>query len=153
MYRPSFHFDRTSEEKSDIFKSWAREDRPFFAAGACHILAALFVQLHQHEGYSMVYVKPSKGFPGTHVYATNGVWAFDHNGWSKEADLKELTQNAYSKKYPGWQCTFIPIENSTYALEDFCKENNHRLPWQYAYLPWERAYKYIASFPSTPPSE
>jgi hypothetical protein len=153
MYRPSSDFDRTPEEKRDMFKSWARDDRPFFAAGACHILAALFVQLHQHENYYMVFVKPAEGYPGTHVYATDGTWAFDHNGWHKEATLKELMQKAYSEKYPGWQCEFIPIESSTNAFENFCKENNHRLPWQYAYLPWERAYKYIAQFPGKPPHE
>jgi hypothetical protein len=153
MYRPSFDFDRTPEEKRDIFKFWEREDRPFFAAGACHILAALFVQLHQHENYYMVFVKPAAGFPGTHVYATNGTWAFDHNGWTKEKDLIRLTKEAYASKYPGWSCQLITIENSTTALEDFCKANDHRLPWQYAHLPWERAYTYISSFPSVPPSE
>lgn len=38
MYQPSFDFDRTPEEKRDMFKFWARDDRPFFAAGACHIM-------------------------------------------------------------------------------------------------------------------
>lgn len=150
MYRPSFDFDRTPEEKRDIFKFWEREDRPFFAAGACHILAALFVQLHQHENYHMTFVKPDNGFPGTHVYASNGIWAFDHNGWTKEKDLIHLTRKAYAAKYPGWKCQLTVIEDS---LEDFCKANNHRLPWRYAYLPWERAYRYIAQFPSLPPSK
>jgi hypothetical protein len=153
MYRPSFDFDRSAEEKRDMFKSWEREDRPFFAAGACHILAALFVQLHQHENYHMVFIKPSGGLPGAHVYASNGTWAFDHNGWNKEQELVSLTKKAYGEKYPGWECELVIIENSLTALEDFCKENNHRLPWQYAYLPWERAYKYISQFPGTPPSE
>lgn len=45
MYKPSYLFDRTDEEKIDQFKSWARDDQAFFASGACHILAELFVQL------------------------------------------------------------------------------------------------------------
>jgi hypothetical protein len=48
-------FDRTDEEKRNIFKSWARDDQSFFASGACHILAELFVQLHRHENFKMVH--------------------------------------------------------------------------------------------------
>ena len=69
MYKPSYLFDRTPEEKRDMFKSWARSDQAFFASGACHILADLFVQLHQHEGYKMVHIKPAESFTGNHVYA------------------------------------------------------------------------------------
>jgi hypothetical protein len=150
MYKPSLLFDRTPEEKRDMFKSWARSDQAFFAAGACHILANLFVQLHRDEGYEMVYIKPGEGYTGNHVYASNGEWAFDHNGWTKEKELLALTEQAYTQKYPGWHYQKITLEPSITALEDFCKANNHRLPWQFAYLPWERAYKYIVSFSDQP---
>lgn len=153
MYKPSLYFDRTDEEKRDTFASWARSDQAFFAAGACHILADVFVQLHQHEGYKMVYTKPGAGFPGNHVYASNGTWAFDHNGWTKEDELLATTKQAYQAKYPGWRYQRIVIEPSVTALEDFCKANNHRLPWQFAHLPWERAHKYIATFEDVPPHE
>ncbi|HSX35817.1 MAG TPA: hypothetical protein VLH84_02675 [Patescibacteria group bacterium] len=152
MYKPSLLFDRTPEERQDVFKSWARDDQAFFAAGACHILADLFVQLHMHEGFKMIYVKPKQGFAGNHVYATNGVWAFDHNGWTKESELLKVTRQAYTERYPGWSCTKHVIEPAIDALENFCKANNCRLPWQFAYLPWERAYKYIKQFPDSPPA-
>ena len=151
MYKPSYLFDRTTEEKRDIFKSWARSDQAFFASGACHILAEAFVQLHQHENFTMVHIKPTQGFKGNHVYASNGEWAFDHNGWTKEAELLEVTKTAFKDRYPGWAYERIVIEPTTSSLEDFCKKNNHRLPWQYAYLPWERAYNYIATFDNRPP--
>lgn len=150
MYKPSYLFDRTDEEKRDMFKSWARSDQAFFAAGACHILAEVFVQLHQHENFKMIHIKPNQGFTGNHVYASDGEWAFDHNGWTKEKLLLETTERAYKEKYPGWGYTRISIEPTMTSLEDFCKNNYHRLPWQYAYLPWERAYKYIATFPVSP---
>ena len=147
MYKPSLHFDRTPEQKRDMFISWARDDQSFFAAGACHILADLFVQLHQHEGFKMVYIKPADGLPGNHVYASNGEWAFDHNGWTKEADLLKATEEAYQQRYPGWGYTKHTVD----SLEDFCKTHNHRLPWQFAHLPWERAYTYIQQFGESPP--
>jgi hypothetical protein len=152
MYKPSYLFDRTPEERQDMFKSWVRSDQAFFASGACHILADLFVQLHQHEGYKMVHIKPAEGFTGNHVYASNGEWAFDHNGWTKEKELLEVTSKAYKDRYPNWNYERIVIESSMTSLEDFCKANNHRLPWQYAHLPWERAHEYITQFTATPPA-
>jgi hypothetical protein len=153
MYKPCFTFDRTPEEKRDMFKSWERDDTAFFAAGACHILADLFVQLHRHEGYKMVYTKPTEKFPGNHVYASNGDWAFDHNGWTKEKELLTLTEQAYAQKYPGWTYERLVIGNSLTALEEFSRANFHRLPWQFAHVPWERAYSYIRQFPDAPPLE
>ena len=135
-----------------MFKSWARNDQAFFAAGACHILADLFVQLHADEDFRMIYLKPHKDFPGSHVYASNGVWAFDHNGWTKESELLKSTQKAYVQKYPGWGYTKHTIEPAIDALENFCKANYHRLPWQFAHLPWDRAYKYIKQFEQSPPN-
>ncbi len=153
MYKPSLLFDRTPEQKRDMFKSWEREDQDFFAAGACHILADLFLQLHAEEGFQFVYLKPSNGLPGNHVYAANDTWAFDHNGWTEETELLKTTEKMYKEKYPGWAYSRIIIEPSVDALENFCKQNNHRLPWQFAHLPWERARAYIRQFPSSPPSQ
>jgi hypothetical protein len=42
MYQPGIVFKRTPEERADIFLAWKRDDKAFFAAGACHILAFLF---------------------------------------------------------------------------------------------------------------
>jgi hypothetical protein len=150
MYKPSLLFDRTSEERKDPFLSWKRKDQAFFAAGACHILADLFIQLHPNENFKMIYIKPHEGFTGNHVYASNGKWAFDHNGWTEEKVLLAATQKACGEKYPGWRYERHVIESATDSLEKFCKANHHRLPWQYAHLPWERAYNYIKRFPDLP---
>lgn len=147
-YQPSLTFERTAEEYADMFKSWLRGDQAFFAAGACHILAFTFFSLHPNEGYEIIYIKPKAKYPGTHVYITNGTWAFDHNGWTKEKELLEVTNRAYKAKYPGWAFKRILV---TEDLETFCKANNHRPPAYFAYLPWERAYKYIQRFNSEPP--
>ena len=152
MYKSSLLFDRTPDERRDMFKSWARSDQAFFASGACHTLAEVFVQLPAHEGYKMIYIKPAEGFTGNHVYASDGKWAFDHNGWTKEKELLAVTNAAYREKSPGWKYKRVVIEGSASALEDFCKAYNHRLPWQFAHMPWERAYQYIAQFSADPPS-
>ena len=151
-YKPSYLFDRTPEERRDIFLSWRRDDQAFFANGACHILANLFSQIHEHEGYNMVHIKPNEGHKGNHVFASNGEWAFDHNGWTRESELLYAVEQGFSSKYPDWSYEKIIIDNSKTSLEEFCKVNNHLLPWQYANLPWERAYKFIEKFSATPPN-
>jgi hypothetical protein len=149
MYKPGLLFERTPEERKDPFLSWQREDQPFFAAGACHILAEMFRQLHYGEDFQVIFIKPRIENQGTHVYVSNGTWAFDHNGWTLEKELLETTISAYSKRYPKWAFERIVVKED---LETFCRNNNHRLPWQFAYLPWERAYNFIKQFPTTPPS-
>jgi hypothetical protein len=102
MYRPGLLFERSVEEKSDPFKSWKRDDQAFFAAGACHILADLFVRLHQDDDFKMVFIKPAAKFPCNHAYACDGEWAFDHNGWTRENELIEATEAAHKGRYSDW---------------------------------------------------
>lgn len=101
----------------------------------------------------MVHIKPHLGFVGNHVYASNGEWAFDHNGWTRETELVGTVEKAYRGRYPEWDYEKIIFEQTMNSLDDFCRANNHRLPWQYAYLPWERADKYIKQFPDAPPED
>jgi len=79
MYKPSYLFDRTQEERKDPFLFWQREDQSFFAAGACHILADMFRQLHYGEDFEVIFMKAKDGYPGMHVYISYGEWMFDHN--------------------------------------------------------------------------
>jgi hypothetical protein len=150
MYRSGLNFERTQLELDDMFVSWARSDQAFFAAGACHILAFLFKQLHQDEGYEIRHIRPVGGLPGNHVYVTDGFWAFDHNGWTPEEVLLAVNASAYRLKYPGWDYDLVDVAD---GLEDFCAATYHRPPAYFAYLPWERTYKFIKQFPSVPPSE
>ena len=149
MYKPSYLFDRTAEERRDPFLFWKRDDQPFFAAGACHILADMFRQLHQGEDFQVVFMKGKGGHKGAHVYIRYGEWMFDHNGWTLEKEMIEVVSAGFTAHYPGWEFEQIVV---TEDLETFCQNNNHRLPWQFAYLPWERAYNYIKQFPDRPPS-
>ena len=101
----------------------------------------------------MVFIEPTAGFPGNHVYASNGKWAFDYNGWTREDELIAATEAAYKERYSGWSYKKHIIEQSMTSLEEFCKTFNDELPWQFAHLPWERAYDYIAKFDSRPSAE
>lgn len=148
MYQSGHIYARTKEEKSDIFKAWDRPDKAFFAAGACHILAHLFYWMHREEGFKVILIKPSEGFPGTHMFATNGTWAFDFNGWTLEKELLDTYVKAYSDYHKGWDYTKVVLEKGL-----FTDMEGHLPPQFFPYSPWERAYKYIQQFPSQPPNE
>jgi len=101
----------------------------------------------------MVCIKPNEAFGGHHVYASDGDWEFDHNGWTKESELLWVTEAACTQKYAGWGYAKHVIGPAVDSLETFCKANAHRLPWQFAHLTWDHAYKYIQQFSPIPPKE
>lgn len=148
MYQSGHIYARTPEEKLDVFKAWNRPDKAFFAAGACHILAHLFYWMHREEGFKVIFIKPDKGFPGTHMFASDGTWAFDFNGWTLEKELLDTYVNAYSGHHKGWDYTKVVLGNG--LLESM---EGHLPPQFFPYSPWERAYHYIQQFPTHPPKD
>ena len=94
-------------------------------------------------------MKGKDGHKGAHVYIRYGEWMFDHNGWTLEAEMIEVVKAGFTAHYPGWDFEQTIV---TEDIETFCRNNNHRQPWQFAHLPWERAYNYIKQFPDRPPS-
>lgn len=151
-YRPALHFDRTPLERADPIESWKRTDEAFFMAGACHILAFMFMQL-KGEGYHVVHAKPRDGRLGSHVYVSDGTWAFDAQGWTRESELMETTEAAYRAKYPGWACDRTVIAKDSWwrgEFEAWCEANYHRTPAYFAHLPWERAHNYILQIGDRP---
>jgi hypothetical protein len=149
-YPPPSKFARTDEQKKDMFVSWARDDEPFFAAGACHILAYAFYWLHQDEGYDIIYTRPLGKHPGNHVYIYKDGCAFDFAGWTQEDELLAVMREDYTKNCLDWDIERMVITDM--SLEEFCQKYNHRPPAYYAHLPWERAYKYITLFDTVPPN-
>ncbi|HSX05145.1 MAG TPA: hypothetical protein VLF69_01615 [Candidatus Saccharimonadales bacterium] len=151
MPEPGIIYQHSPEESRDVFLAWQRPDKTFFASGACHILAHMFLSLHDGEDYRLIYIKPKGDYPGNHLYASNNTWAFDFNGWSLEQDLLEVHADGYCQAYPAWGYERIVIEE---GLPAYVAKGNHNLrpPEYFPQLPWERAYNYIKQFPASPPS-
>lgn len=142
--------ERTSEEKRDVFLSWKRDDKAFFASGACHILAHQFLSMHGGEGYVLVRIKPLDDLPGNHYCASNGEWVFDYHGWSLESEYLKAMEKAYRDKYANWNYDRIEISE---GLVDHIASGNHNLrpPEYFPELPWKRAYDYMQQFDPNPP--
>ena len=75
---------RSENAKQDLVKSWNRPDRPFFAAGACHILAAVFLETYSNAGYYTLFIKPEARCRGGHVVVSNGRIIFDYHGYADQ---------------------------------------------------------------------
>jgi hypothetical protein len=118
-----------------------RGDQAFFAVGACHILAWEFVA--RHPSYRMVGLRKVGEQDPSHVIATHGTWAFDHDGWTLEAEL--LAETAAYEPSTAWE--LLPI---TTDLATFCANHRHRAPEYFHQDPRTRARAYIDRVPSSP---
>jgi hypothetical protein len=150
MYIVGIKYERTPEEYADPFLAWERDDIAFFASGACHILAYIFLSLHDREGYELIHIKPLKRNRGNHMYVSNGIWAFDFNGWTLEDELLKAYETAYKKNYSGWEYERVIVKEK---FTDYIAKTNHMPPEYFPYLPWERAYKFTGRFDKKPPSK
>ena len=112
-------------------------------------MAFAFYDLHREEGYQLIGVASPGVNYVSHVYVTDGKWAFDFNGWTLEEQLLETTRTYHRQTKPNWNYKRILIETD---LEAFCKTHRSRSPAYYFKLPWERAYNFIDQFPTNPPS-
>jgi hypothetical protein len=150
VYEPGIHYTRTDEEFRDVFLAWQRDDRAFFAAGACHILAHQFLSLHYGEDYEFVLIRPRRG-RGFHAFAGDGRWAFDFNGWTREEELLRVHEAAYRETDPDWSYQRVVPPGGLPAY--LRSHDDLRPPEFFPELPWTRAYNYVKLFPPAPPEE
>lgn len=113
----------------------------FFAAGACHILAYAFLETYPAAGFHPVGLWSREARDPGHVYVTDGTRAFDHDGWTPQAELLAVTRET-SPDADFWP---RPIHLD---LDTFCLYHYHRPRRHFAFDPWERALRYIAQFPT-----
>lgn len=126
--------------------SWQRADLPFFAVGACHILAFAFLEAYPRAGFRPRFIRPAPGRGGSHVYVTDGLTAFDAQGYV-EAELLAEHRAAFLALDMAWRAEVLDLD---VPLAEFCAANNHRAPWAFPPGVWGRALAYLTTFP--PPS-
>lgn len=136
MFRPKTNF------KNDPEKQWKRPDRIFFGFGACQILAGVFLEITLYENFYGEWINPAKGFRGHHMYATNGVVAFDYHGYSWRKDLVDRYWESQKEIKRNWDARIMRID---FSLLDTTELNarNHRGPDQYFDNPLRRAKQFI----------
>lgn len=127
MPEPALKYMRTPEESRDVLLSWLREDMVLFAAGACHILAHMFLLHNPNEDFDLIYTKSVNKQSGNHMYVSGGTWAFDFNRWSLEKDLLKINETFAKDRYPNWNYERIVIEKvcrSIWRILIICERQN-----------------------------
>ena len=131
--------------KEDPERRWNLPDRIFFGHGACHILAGVYLRRFPASGFEAVWVVPSDGFRGTHLFVSDGTMAFDFHGYSRHSNLIEHHFRGWSQKYPGWSASLEPVE---FPLLSTAELNRRKMkgPDQYLRDPIARAEQFLDRF-------
>ncbi|MBV6634209.1 MAG: hypothetical protein KI792_14375 [Alphaproteobacteria bacterium] len=138
--------------KSDPVRRWALPDRVFFAAGACHILAYAFLTRYSSAGFGAVWVRPSEGHTGNHIFVRDQAGqAFDYHGYV-DADrlLNHFTAKA-QRYWPGWSCRLVPLPTDVLVSEAKSKTYDGlwlREPGQFLHDAMPRAERFLDRFPA-----
>lgn len=137
-------FQPTPGTKQDPVRRWALPDRAFFAHGACHILAGVYLTDPPRGGFRAERIVPNGPFPGNHVYLTDGTVCFDYRGYTRRDQLLAWYAKAQARITPGWSGT---IEAVRFDLLDTAALNARRMrgPDQYLHNPVPRARAFIAA--------
>ncbi len=136
---------RTVEQKTDLKGSFYRPDRPFFAAGACHVLVQAFLDLAPTNAWKASLILPHPGFRGMHVFASNKHYAFDYHGFTDVNRFREHYFQKMKRWFPGWSADILELGVSPIS-EEFCTRYNHRRPEQFYENPMPRANAYVRKF-------
>jgi hypothetical protein len=144
---------RTQGAKRDLVKQWGLPERVFFAAGACHILAAAFLREYPNAGFQPIWIRPAAGHTGNHVVAVRGGLAFDYHGYSDWPRLVAHYRRRASQWSPGLSGTLVPLAPDALTSEARSRayDGLHlREPGQFLYDAMPRAHAYLRRFPPPP---
>jgi hypothetical protein len=131
--------------KDDPFRRWHRPDRHFFANGACQVLAFAFLERYPDLGFHARWIKPAGGFIGNHIYATDGINAFDYHGLTTEQRLLAFGFARARRFFPGWDASLIDLPTDILVSEQRSRQIEGlwlREPTQFLHdaLPRARAF-------------
>ena len=137
MYKPKVNV------KEDPYKRWHQPDRRFFACGACQILAHAFLEIYPESNYRAVWVRPSEGYRGNHVFVTDNVFTFDYHGYSSLQKMKLHTEKRNKMYYPGWSCEFVDLNLNLNSHEPRSIGMFTRTSTEYLYDAFPRAKEFV----------
>ncbi len=134
------HSDRRLEQ------SWRRPDSAFFAAGACHVLAAAFIEEYPREGFAAYVIRPERGYRGSHVFTAKGDVAFDWKGYRPRSQLEREYLDTLRSFFGEWRGSVVRVEDP--ISWEFCRVHRHRHPSQFFSCPLGRARQFVRRFPA-----
>jgi hypothetical protein len=136
--------------KSDPVKRWNLSERVFFACGACHILAFAFLERYPDAGFAPRWIRPLKGFTGSHIVVVRDDTAFDYHGYSRWPALFDHIGRRASQRWPGWDAEVLPLPPVVLASEIRSRYYDRlwlREPKQFLHDALPRARAYLDRYP------
>lgn len=107
-----------SYSKRDPVARWALTDRVFFACGACHVLAYAFLERHPNLDAQTIWIKPSEGYWGNHIFVEFGGQVFDYHGYStRDMFLEHEFKRARHYYGTGWDATLVSLPQGVLVSE------------------------------------
>ena len=135
--------------KRDPERRWALPDRIFFACGACHILAYAFLERHPGSRFRAVWLKPKKGFTGSHIVVSRSGQAFDYHGYSSWEALLAHTSRKACRWWPGWHADPVELPQEVLISEERSRTYDGlwlREPGQFLHDALPRARRFLDRF-------
>jgi hypothetical protein len=141
---------RTPGAKRDPVKQWALPDRVFFACGACHVLAAAFLEAHPRAGFSPRWIRPADGHPGHHIVVVrdDGL-AFDYHGYSEWPALFAHMRRRARQWSAGWEATVLSLPEDVLLSGEASRAFEGlwlKGPRDFLFDPMPRARAYLGRF-------
>ena len=137
--------------KGNLVKRWALSERVFFACGACHILAFAFLEAYPGRGFEAVWMRPAKGYTGSHIVVVRDDLAFDYHGYSNWPALFTHTESKARRWWPGWTADLIPLPKPVLVSEVRSRLYDGlwlREPGQFLHDALPRARAFLERFPA-----
>ena len=138
--------------KSNLKKRCALPDRVFFACGACHILAHVFLEKYALSDVKIIWIKPNLNHTGNHIFVSFRDIVFDFHGYSdKKTYLSHYWKRA-KQLYPDWNASLVEIMPESLIVEGPSKRYEGlylRAPHQFFCNPIPRAENYLAKIEQT----
>ena len=135
--------------KDDPVRRWDRPDRHFFANGACQVLAFAFLERYPDLYFRARWIKPAAGFPGNHIYVTDGANAFDYHGLTTEQRLLAFDFKRARRFFPGWDAALVDVPTDVLISEQRSRQIEGlwlREPKQFLYNALPRARSFLDRF-------
>jgi hypothetical protein len=136
-----------SMKQQQAVADWERPDSLFFLAGACHILAHVFMESYPSSGFGPFIIAPKKHVWGYHVFVSRNDVAFDARGYCSRAELIATHVDRQHRRDPAWDHRIVALDVPV-VTPDFCAKYGHLSFDDYHRNPARRALMYLAAFPS-----
>ena len=140
--------------KQNLDKRWMLPDRVFFACGACHVLAFVFLQRYKLSKSKPIWIKPDTGHTGNHIFISSAQMVFDYHGYSDRQTYLAHYWKRAKQMFPQWDASLVEISPEALIAEGDSVYHQGlwlRSPGQFYKNPIPRAETFLSKF-SQPPS-